>query len=55
MIKVTSSGIIHLGKVRDKLPEEDVEEILRIFNRYEHEMLHEDRGDEPDGQTVIYE
>jgi len=54
MIKVTSSGIVEMGKPREKLPKEDIDEIARIFNRFEHEVLHEDGGDEPDGQTTIY-
>jgi hypothetical protein len=54
MMKVTSNGIIEEGKVRDKLPEEDIEEIARMFGLFEH-GLPDVEGDNYDGQTVIYE
>jgi hypothetical protein len=54
MIKITSDGAVSLGKPRLQLPQEDLDEISRMFERFEHEMLFEDEGDDYDGQTVIY-
>ena len=53
MFKVTRNGIVEEGKIRDELPEEDLEEIARMFRLFEH-GLPDVEGDDYDGQTIIY-
>ena len=54
MIKVTDNGI-SFGKVREELPQEDLDEIARMFERFEHGLVFDVEGDDNYGQTIMDE